>query len=119
METAVIAIHVIAAVAVVALVLLQQGKGAEMGASFGSGSANTLFGPQGAGTVFSRATAILIGVFFVTSFALAILAKDKLTGSLDEGVPSAEVIDAQAADTEIPAAETTAPAAEDDVPKQP
>lgn len=116
METVVIAVHVIAAIAVVGLVLLQQGKGAEMGASFGSGSSNTLFGPQGAGTVFSRATAILVAVFFVTSFALAILAKDKLTGSLDTGIPSAEVIEAQSADTEIPAAEAV-PSTEDDVPQ--
>lgn len=115
METIVIAVHVIAAIAIIGLVLLQQGKGAEMGASFGSGSSNTLFGPQGAGTVFSRATAILTAIFFVTSFALAIIAKDKLTGSLDTGIPSAEVIEAQSADTEIPAA--AAPAAENDIPQ--
>ncbi len=118
METVVIAIHIIAAVAVVALVLLQQGKGAEMGAAFGSGSSNTLFGPQGAGTVFSRATAILIAIFFVTSFALAIIAKDKLTGSLDEGVPAAEMLQTDAPDTDVPAADAVAPVAEDDVPQQ-
>jgi preprotein translocase subunit SecG len=118
METVVIAVHIIAAVAVVALVLLQQGKGAEMGASFGSGSANTLFGPQGAGTVFSRATAILVAVFFITSFALAIIAKNKLTGSLDEGVPSTEVLQTQAPDTDVPAADAVTPAAENDIPQK-
>ena len=107
MENVIIAVHVLAAIAVVALVLLQQGKGAEMGASFGSGSSQTLFGPQGAGTVFSRATAILITVFFITSFALAIIAKNKVSGALDAAMPTA----AEAADTEIPA-----PAAESDVP---
>lgn len=117
METVVIAIHIIAAISIVGLVLLQQGKGAEMGASFGSGSSNTLFGAQGSGTVFSRATAIFVAIFFVTSFALAIIAKGELTGSLDEGIPAADVIDAQSADTEIPAAEA-APSTDDDVPQQ-
>jgi len=116
METVVIAVHVLAAVAIIGLILLQQGKGAEMGASFGSGSSNTLFGPQGVGTVFSRATAILTAIFFVTSFTLAIIAKDKVSGSLDEGIPAAEVMESEAVDTEIPAAEP-APAAEDEVPQ--
>jgi preprotein translocase subunit SecG len=116
METVVIAVHVIAAIAIIGLVLLQQGKGAEMGASFGSGSSNTLFGPQGAGTVFSRATAILTAIFFVTSFALAIFAKDKLTGSLDTGIPSVEMIESQFTDTEIPAVDA-APSTEGDVPQ--
>jgi len=91
METLVIVVHIVVAVAIVGLILLQQGKGAEMGASFGSGSSQTLFGPQGSGTVFSRATAILAAIFFVTSFTLAVIAKDKESGGVEEGVPAAEV----------------------------
>jgi len=116
METIVIAIHVIAAIAIIGLVLLQQGKGAEMGASFGAGSSNTLFGPQGAGTVFSRATAILTAIFVVTSLSLALIAKEKLTGTLDEGIPSVEAIQTDAPDTDIPAVDV-APSTEGDVPQ--
>ena len=72
METLVIAVHMVVAAAIVGLILLQQGKGAEVGASFGSGGSNTMFGPQGSGTVFSRITAILTAIFFATSLWLAL-----------------------------------------------
>ncbi len=93
METIVIAVHMVVAAAIIGLILLQQGKGAEMGASFGSGSSQTVFGPQGTGNVFSRATALCTAVFFATSFSLAYIAKDKVSGALDVGIPSAEVIE--------------------------
>lgn len=65
-----LAIHVLAAVAIVALVLLQQGKGADMGAAFGGGS-QTVFGSQGSANFLSRTTAVLAAVFFFTSMSLA------------------------------------------------
>nr|VFJ57762.1 MAG: preprotein translocase subunit SecG [Candidatus Kentron sp. FM]VFJ61620.1 MAG: preprotein translocase subunit SecG [Candidatus Kentron sp. FM]VFK14955.1 MAG: preprotein translocase subunit SecG [Candidatus Kentron sp. FM] len=64
-------IHVLAAVGLIALVLLQQGRGADAGAAFGSGSSGTLFGARGPASFLTRITAILAAVFFLTSLALA------------------------------------------------
>jgi preprotein translocase subunit SecG len=64
-------IHFICAFAIVGLVLLQRGKGAEAGAGFGAGASGTVFGARGASTALSRATAILAGLFMVTSLSLA------------------------------------------------
>lgn len=77
MEQIIIFIHVLIALAIIALILLQQGKGADMGASFGGGGSQTLFGPDGGGNVLTRATAIFATLFFVSSFGLAVLAKQK------------------------------------------
>jgi preprotein translocase subunit SecG len=73
METLVLIIHVLAALAVIGLVLLQHGKGADMGAAFGSGTSGSLFGVSGSANFLSRATAIAVAVFFVTSILLAYL----------------------------------------------
>jgi preprotein translocase subunit SecG len=70
MHTLVLVFHVIAAVGIVVLVLLQHGKGADMGAAFGSGSAGSLFGSAGAANFLSRTTAALATVFFATSLLL-------------------------------------------------
>jgi len=77
METFILVAHVLIALVIIGLIMLQQGKGAEMGASFGSGSSQTVFGAVGSGNFFSRLTAILVFVFFITSFTLAVLAKQK------------------------------------------
>jgi len=63
-------VHVLVAVALIVLVLLQQGKGAEMGAAFGAGASQTLFGSQGSGNFLSRTTAICATIFFSTSLLL-------------------------------------------------
>jgi len=70
MQTAVFVLHVLAAISIVTLVLLQHGKGADMGAAFGSGSAGSLFGSAGAANFLSRTTAVLAAVFFATSMGL-------------------------------------------------
>jgi len=70
MQTAILVLHVLAAASIVVLVLLQHGKGADMGAAFGSGSAGSLFGSSGAANFLSRTTAVLAAVFFATSLAL-------------------------------------------------
>lgn len=70
MEILVWAVHVLLAVVLVILVLLQHGKGADMGAAFGSGSAGSLFGPSGSATFLSRATGFVAAMFFVTSMSL-------------------------------------------------
>jgi preprotein translocase subunit SecG len=70
MQTLVLVFHILAAIGIVVLVLLQHGKGADMGAAFGSGSAGSLFGSAGASNFLSRTTAILAAVFFATSLGL-------------------------------------------------
>ena len=71
METLLWIVHVIVAISVIALVLLQHGKGADMGAAFGSGSAGSLFGSSGSANFLSRSTAVLASLFFLTSLGLA------------------------------------------------
>lgn len=84
MESILLVVHVIVALAIVGLIMLQQGKGAEMGASFGGGGSQTVFGAAGSGNFFSRMTAILVAVFFATSFVLAMLAKSNV--GVDESI---------------------------------
>lgn len=77
MEKLVLVIHVLAAIGVIGLVLLQHGKGADMGASFGSGASGSLFGVSGSSNFMSRATAGFVVVFFATSLTLAYMASNK------------------------------------------
>ncbi len=77
METIVVVVHVIVAVAIVGLVLLQQGKGADAGASFGAGASQTVFGSSGSGNFLVRATTIGATIFFITSLSLAVFAKNQ------------------------------------------
>jgi preprotein translocase subunit SecG len=88
METLIVVVHVIAAISIIALVLLQQGKGADAGAAFGSGASQTVFGSSGSGNFLTRSTTIAAVIFFVTSLTLAIYAKQySLGGGLDSGDP--------------------------------
>jgi len=73
MYQVIIVIHVLLGLGVVGLVLMQQGKGADAGAAFGTGSSGSVFGAQGAASFLSRATAILATLFFMTSLGLAVL----------------------------------------------
>ncbi len=73
METLVWVVHVITAIVLIGLVLVQHGKGADMGAAFGTGSAGGLFGSSGSANFLSRSTAIAAAVFFVTSLSLTYL----------------------------------------------
>lgn len=74
METFVWILHIIASFAVIGMVLLQHGKGADMGAAFGSGSSGSVFGSSGSANFLSRATAIAVTIFFLTSMALTYFA---------------------------------------------
>src|SRR5690606_18561013 len=69
--TIILILHTFIAVLIIALVLLQRGKGADAGAAFGSGAYGTVFGSRGSASFFSRATAILATAFFASSLALA------------------------------------------------
>ena len=74
MQSLILVIHVLAAISIIALVLLQQGRGAEMGASFGSGASNTMFGSASALPFLVKVTAVCATIFFITSIALSNLA---------------------------------------------
>jgi preprotein translocase subunit SecG len=80
MENLVMVIHVIAALGVIGLVLLQHGKGADMGAAFGSGASGSLFGVSGSSNFMSRATAIFVAIFFATSLTLAYMSSHRGQG---------------------------------------
>ena len=92
-EQLVLVVHVIAALAVVGLVLIQQGKGADMGSGFGGGASNTVFGSGGAGNFLTRLTTWIAVAFFVTSFGLAYVAKQRSDVVMNEGIPQIEVLD--------------------------
>ena len=81
METLVWFVHVISAVTLVVLVLLQHGKGADMGAAFGTGSAGSLFGSSGSANFLSRSTAIAATIFFITSLSLTYLYSHPIQGA--------------------------------------
>ena len=120
METVILIVHVLAAVTLVTLILLQQGKGADMGAAFGSGASSTVFGSQGSSSFLTRSTAILATVFFITSLSLAYFSGEgvsrksvtekSVVETVDSGAPVAE---------DMPAVPATpaAPAGENDVPE--
>ena len=74
MQALIIVIHVLAAISIVCLVLLQHGKGADVGASFGSGAANTMLGSAGAIPFLMKVTSGLAAIFFITSLSLAYIA---------------------------------------------
>lgn len=122
MESIIIAAHILIALAIIGLILLQQGKGAEAGASFGGGASQTVFGSQGGGNFFAKLTAILAFLFFVTSFSLTILAKNQsVTSIVEEGVPVVEELETDVPTLEAVPAESDVPvleseSAESDVP---
>ena len=87
MEQIILIVHLLIALAIIGLIMLQQGKGADMGASFGAGGSQTLFGADGGGNVLTKATALLAVSFFATSFGLAIIARDKAAAVSDGEIP--------------------------------
>ena len=101
METIVTVIHLLVALAIIGLILMQQGKGAEAGASFGGGASQTVFGSQGGSNFFAKATAVFAFVFFATSFGLAVIAKEKTSIDIVDGIPA---IVQQVEESEIPVA---------------
>lgn len=116
METLVWIVHVLSAVAVIGLVLIQHGKGADMGAAFGSGSSGSLFGSTGAANFMSRATAVLATVFFLTSLGLTYISSTKGAAKGVMDVVPAGQLPASSAPAQVappvPAVPATAPAAD-------
>jgi preprotein translocase subunit SecG len=101
--TAVLAIQMLTALGMIGLILIQHGKGADMGAAFGSGASGSLFGASGSANFLSRTTAVLAAVFFVCTLALAYF------GNLRGGTPeSNSVLERAATGAPAPAASTPA-----------
>jgi preprotein translocase subunit SecG len=116
----VLTVHILVALAIIGLVLMQHGKGADMGAAFGSGASGSLFGASGSANFLSRTTGVLATVFFVTSLTLAYVAsnKPKTSGSLmQESVQSQPVTQSAPAASEAPAGSVDAASKAKDIPK--
>ncbi|EIC29893.1 protein translocase, SecG subunit [Methylomicrobium album BG8] len=124
MYQAIIIIHVLLGLSIIGLVLMQQGKGADAGAAFGTGASGSVFGAQGAASFLSRTTAILATLFFTTSLGLAVFNGHRggTTDIMSEIVSDKENqtlpgVGGTKVDTEVPAepkpaADTVVPAAE-------
>ena len=124
MEHLITIIHVLAAAGVIGLVLLQHGKGADMGAAVGSGASGSLFGVSGSSNFMSKATAACVAVFFTTSLTLAYLSSHRTgNGSVIKAATQAvkteavkiEPVEAAPAET-IPAETTPKDSAAKDIP---
>jgi len=100
LETLVLVVHVLAALAIIGLVLVQQGKGADMGSGFGGGASNTVFGSVGTGNFLTRTTTAIAVAFFLTSFGLAFFAKAHSVEARNVGIPT--VVQQAPATNEIP-----------------
>jgi preprotein translocase subunit SecG len=112
----VIVLHVLIALVIIGLVLLQHGKGADMGSGFGGGASGSLFGATGSANFLSRATAVLATLFFLTSLGLAYLAtnKPRSAGGVLDAVKTQQSAPVQEKAAEKPPAEApkgTAPSA--------
>tara|TARA_B110000503_G_scaffold116290_1_gene175258 strand:- start:295 stop:675 length:381 start_codon:yes stop_codon:yes gene_type:complete len=121
MEQIILAVHLVIALAIIGLIMLQQGKGADMGASFGAGGSQTLFGSDGGGSVLTKATAWLVVLFFASSFSLALMVNQRVVVDDDLGLAIPATVNAGAAtpaEQELPIlndepAAATAPAGDD------
>ena len=111
-QSMVLVLHVLVAITVIGFVLLQHGKGADMGAAFGGGSSGSLFGAAGSANFLSRTTAILATLFFATSIALTWFGSRGATpqGVMEQGVMERTVPPAAPTDVPQPAAKGNAAA---------
>ena len=122
MEVILLSLHVLFAVAIIALVLLQQGKGADAGAAFGGGGASqTVFGSQGSGNFLTKSTSLIAALFFATSLGLAMIAKQQASVAEQAGLPQVPVEEERVEmpvveEAELPALDA---ATEEELPKAP
>ena len=96
MDTVVTVVHFITAILIIALILMQQGKGAEMGASLGGGSSQTVFGSTGGGSFFGKLTTILALIFFCTSLGLAVFARNDAAATYRSDLPVLDSLQSEA-----------------------
>jgi preprotein translocase subunit SecG len=111
--TVVLAVQMLSALGMIGLILVQHGKGADMGAAFGSGGAGSLFGASGSANFLSRTTSVLAVLFFVCTLALAYFgnARPASSGSVLERAVTAPANEVPTPASQIPSGATTAPAA--------
>jgi len=103
-----IVIYLVVALAIIGLVLIQQGKGADMGASFGSGSSGTLFGSSGAGNFLTRSTGVLATFFFLISLILGNLTAERANQTDEFQNLSAPLVEAiENVDADVPVSDTS------------
>lgn len=112
----ILTVHLLVGAGVIVLVLLQHGKGADMGAAFGGGASGSLFGSSGSANFLSRATAILATVFFLTSLTLSYMATNRAqpagSGSVLDHMPAqSSEVPAPTTRSQAPAKQEAAPAA--------
>lgn len=133
LHSIILVVHTLIAVLIIALVLLQRGKGADAGAAFGAGASGTVFGARGSSNFFSRSTGILATAFFVTSLTLAYMSSQSsqptslMDDSVVEEAEPVQVIEPTVSDSDLPALPETEevvieddfPALEDDMVEQP
>ena len=124
MDIVVHVVHVLAALGLIGLVLIQHGKGADAGASFGGGGSQTVFGSAGSANFLTRATAMLAVVFFITSMGWAWMARQEAEG-VRSYLPELETLEQQEddvpaapADSDVPATMSEVPVASDDAQAQ-
>lgn len=115
MQSLTLIVHVALAVAVIGLVLIQHGKGADAGAAFGSGASSTVFGARGSASFMTRLTTILAALFFATSLILFYLAahRDRGLGSVTDSLPNAVKEAPAEVESDLPAVEGVTPGSED------
>lgn len=103
-----IVIYLLVALAIIGLILIQQGKGADMGASFGSGSSGTLFGSSGAGNFLTRTTGVLATIFFVISLVLGNITAERANQTDEFETLSAPIVEnvESAPDSDVPVSES-------------
>ena len=101
MEQIILVVHLLVALAIIGLIMIQQGKGADMGASFGAGASQTLLGSAGSGNALTKATSWLVAAFFATSFALAVVANEKTAPVEDLGIEIPVEVEAPASDLPV------------------
>ncbi|MEE2730950.1 MAG: preprotein translocase subunit SecG [Pseudomonadota bacterium] len=117
-ETVLLIVLVVVALALIGLVLIQQGKGADAGASFGGGASQTVFGSAGSGNFLTKSSWFLAGVFFIICLGLAYIAREKASGG-DFSFEEPEQAVVETIETDVPQYEEEAASSAADVPAVP
>lgn len=112
-ETIVVVVHILVSLGLIGLIMIQQGKGAEAGASFGGGASQTVFGSQGSGNFLTKSTKYLAIIFFATSISLAVIAKQRSEVAAQELLPTANQLETLSEKVELEASEDAATAKEE------
>lgn len=116
MTIIIVTLHIIVCIALIMIVLLQTGKGADMGAAFGGGGGQTLFGSSGASTFLSKSTTVAAIIFMLTSFSLAYMSTHQTSKTIMQGIeaPASE----QAVPVDQPLPDASSPKGAEKVPAE-